>query len=556
MIGRLLAWLEARTGLRALARRWARVPVPVAGGWRRTTGGLLLLLLATQLVTGFALATGYSPSTTHAWGSVAHLEERALLGAFVRGLHAFGASAVVIVALVHLVRVGLERRYRPPRDAVWLLGLLGVPLLAAFALTGYLLPWDQRGYWATQVAAGIVRGTPLVGEQAARALLGGPELGSLTLTRFYALHAFALPAALALLALLLLRAWRRSALVAAREAPEPTRPYWPEQAARDVAAWALALAALAALAAGIGAGLEAPADPDSDFPPRPEWYFAPLRELLKAVPEPWGSLVVPGVVFAGFAALPWLDRPGRPRARWLPRAVLLVPLAAWLALLARSALADLADRDYQERRVIAAEDAALARALAREGIPPEGAGELLRRHPPRLGRSLFELRCVQCHPLHGSGGEEAPDLGGYLTRAWLAGLVRDPRAPHYFGNTPLDSMEALPREEHAALPALAEYLVSLDPSQAERVDAALAARGRDAFVRLECGACHPVTAGEEDLGPNLHDYGSEEWLLAFLRDPGAPRFYGEDNTMPAYGEELSEEELRALVVFLRRQAGR
>ncbi len=554
MIRRLLAWLEARTGLAALARRWARVPVPASGAWRRTTGGLLLLLLATQVVTGFALATGYSPSTAHAWGSVVHLEDRALLGAFVRGLHAFGASAVVIVALVHLVRVGLERRYRPPRDAVWLLGLLGVPLLATFALTGYLLPWDQRGYWATQVAAGIVRGTPLIGEQAARALLGGPELGSLTLTRFYALHAFALPALLALLALLLLRAWRRSALVAARAAAEPTRPYWPEQAARDVAAWALALSALAALAAWIGAGLEAPADPDSDFSPRPEWYFAPLRELLKTVPEPWGSLVVPGAVFAAFAALPWLDRPGR--SRRLPRAVLLVPLAAWLALLARSALTDLADRDYQERRAIAAEDAALARALAQDGIPPEGAGELLRRHPPRLGRSLFELHCVRCHALNGRGGEEAPDLGAYLTRAWLAGLVRDPRAPRYFGRTELASMEALPREEHAALPELTEYLVSLDPSQAERVGPALAARGREAFVRLECDACHPVTAGEEDLGPNLHAYGSEEWLLAFLRDPGAPRFYAEDNAMPAYGEELSEEELRALVVFLRQQGGR
>ncbi len=553
---RLLAWLEDRTGLGAWVRRWAAVPVPVAGGWRRVTGGLLLLLLLTQVVTGVALAVHYAPGATTAWGSVFFIEERVLLGGLVRGLHALGASAVVAVALLHLLRVGLERRYLPPRDALWLLGLLAAPLLAAFALTGYLLPWDQRGYWATQVAVGIARGTPVVGEAAARALQGGVELGTLTLTRFYALHVVVLPATLALVVLLALRLWRRSAEAAARGGGAGDhRPYWPGQAARDVACWAAVLAGLLALAATVGAGLEAPADPDSDFPPRPEWYFAPLRELLKSVPEPWGSVVLPGAILALLAALPWLDR-GRADRRWVSRVTLGVPFAAWALLLANSALTDLGDRDYQERREAAGVDAALARRLARGGIPPEGAADMLRRHPPRLGRHLFELHCRRCHPLEGSGGEEAPDLTGYLTREWLAGVVRDPQSPRFFGNTDLDTMGPLLPEGEGDLPAIVDYLISLDASQAERVRPELAAAGRAAFVRQECNACHPTEAGEADLGPNLHDYGSEAWLIDFLRDPGQPHFYAEDNTMPGYADELDDEELRALAVFLRELGGR
>ncbi|RMG18515.1 MAG: DUF4405 domain-containing protein [Planctomycetota bacterium] len=579
----LAAWEDA-TGLGALARRF--LTTPVRPGWARATGPALLLLLCAQLATGFGLALHYSPSGTTAWASVFYLEERIAGGAFVRGLHAYGASALVALLLVHVLAVGLGRRYRDRRAANWLLGLCLLPLIGTFALTGYLLPWDQKGYWATRVATGIVRGTPLVGEAAARALQGGAELGSLTLTRFFALHAVALPATLLLLLALHLRVWRRT-----RPDPEPeaARPYWPAQAARDLALFCGLLCALALAAHFRGAGLEAPADPSSDYPPRPEWYFAPLREVLKAVPEPWGSIVLPGAVGLLLAFLPWIDGPRSSRPR-LARALLLLPFALWGTLLLHAQLADLADRDYQAQRRRAAEEADLAKALAREGVPGEGAAALLWRYPPRWGERLFERHCIACHEVDGRGGEgrprdseasggegggseavdgdvdalgegaegrgetaPGPVLTGYLGLRWLREVIAHPESPRYFGRVP-SLRDEMPPLEEAFLPrldAIAAFVRAQDPAAAASLDPARIAAGRKAYFAAECNSCHSLKPGRADLGPNLAGYGSEDWLLRFLRDPGHELFYAEDNAMPAYGDELSADELRALVAYLR-----
>src|SRR5690606_4059269 len=113
------------------------------------------------VLTGLAMTFYYAPSSTTAWESVANIEERVTLGWLVRGLHAFGASAVIVLLAGSVLATGLAHAYRRPREAAWLSGLLLVPVVLAFGLTGYLLPWDQKGYWATQVAIGIARATPL-----------------------------------------------------------------------------------------------------------------------------------------------------------------------------------------------------------------------------------------------------------------------------------------------------------------------------------------------------------------------------------------------------------
>jgi ubiquinol-cytochrome c reductase cytochrome b subunit len=507
---------------------------------------VLAALLVVQVVTGVTLALHYAPSSTTAWGSVFHIEERVVLGSFVRGLHAFGASAIVLGLAVHVLLLGLARRYQGPRRVNWVLGLMAVPLVAALGLTGYLLPWDQKGYWATQVAVGIVRGTPLVGDLGGTVLQGGPELGTLTLTRFYGLHAIVLPAALFALLALHLRVWRRQ-----REAAQDAGvvPYWPGQATRDGLLALLALAGVAALAAGVGAGLEAPADPTSDYPPRPEWYFAPLRELLKHVPEPWGSVVLPGALLGAVGALPWIDGGRRPRAA---RLVLLLPLLGWVLLFAKTSLNDAADGDFQARRAVAREDAQLARRLARVGIPPGGAGEMVWTYPPRWGERLFVQHCQECHVVEGRGGPGGPHLTGYLGLPWLEGVIREPDAPRYFGHVEslVGAMPPLDQAHLGDLRAIATYVRSLDPSVVG-LDPALVAAGREAYVAAECNACHKVEPGLADLGPNLAGYGGEDWLVRFLRDPGHELFYAEDNDMPAYGEELSEAELQALAAYLR-----
>lgn len=550
----LLDAIDDRTGVRAAARRLAGLPVAGGAGWRHALGAALLALIALQVITGVGMAFYYSPSATTAWESVHHLEERVLLGRLLRGLHAFGASGVVVLLAAHVVWAGLSRAYRRPREAAWVSGLVAAPVVLAFALTGYLLPWDQKGYWATQVAIGIARATPVIGQAAGAAMQGGPDLGTLTLTRFYALHTMVLPATLLALVVLHLALVRRAAAASA-DLEEGAAPWWPGQAWRDGVAAALAAGVVAALAALVGAGLKAPADPASDYPPRPEWYFAPLRQLLKTVPEPWGSLVLPGGVFLALLALPWIDRRDRPRAG-LARAIVLGPPLVAVALGAQAFLADARDDDFQAARAEAEAEAALARRLAADGVPPGGAAELLWRHPPRRGRRLFEVHCQGCHRLEGEGGGEAPDLTGYLSQGWIEGVIRDPRAPRFFGHTKLDGMEPLPREEWPKLRPLAAFLRAQDPERAPGVDPALVKAGEEAYFALECHGCHAIT--DEDEGgawgggaPSLQGYGSTEWLAAFLRDPGHERFYGESNDMPAYADELDDEELAALVVFLR-----
>lgn len=549
-----LLWLEERIGLSELGARLALRDLPGGPSWARASGVALLGLIGLQLLTGSALALHYAPTTTDAWASVRHLEEEVPGGALLRALHAAGASGIVLLLGLHLLLAGFSTAYRRPRELVWAIGLALVPLLLAFGLTGYLLPWDQRGYWATTVALGIARSTPLVGEAAARVLQGGPELTSLTLTRFYGLHALLLPAALLVVVALHLRA-RTRADAALRAAGVAGEPWWPGQAARDLPLLLVGLLGVGAAALLHAPGLEAPADPGITYPPRPEWWFLPLRELLKTVPEPWGSVVLPGLLGAVWLLLPWLDPAERPRPR-LRAALLGLPALAWVLLLGRAVLHDRTDLEYLGARETADQDAALARELAKAGVPPEGPAALLERHPPRRGARLFAQHCQECHALRGKGGEEGPDLTGYLSDEWLSGVIRDPRAPKFFGRVKGVelTMEALPREQWGDLEGLVAFLAAQqDEARARRLDPAKIAAGEEAYTRLDCLGCHPISAGEEGIAANLLGYGSEGWLTELLKDPAHPLFYGESykDQMPAYAKELSQEELKALVVFLR-----
>ncbi len=234
-------------------------------------------------------------------------------GAFLRGLHHWGASVVVVAAMLHMVRVVFMGSYRKPREVNWIVGVILLLVVLGSGLTGYLLPWDQRAYWATVVAINISRLTPVAGEWVAAMLRGGADIGALTLTRWYAIHVIVLPAALVSLVVAHLYLMRRHGIsgpVTPRSGP--SRMFFPHQAARDVT-MALAVGVLLAALAWKGAPvLQPPADPtSSDYVPRPEWYFLGLFQLLKYFPGRWevmGALVIPGLAMGCLALLPWLDR--------------------------------------------------------------------------------------------------------------------------------------------------------------------------------------------------------------------------------------------------------
>ena len=186
-------WLDHRTGFRGILKDLLEEPLPSGTGWWFVTGSIVMFLLTVQLVTGVLLAIFYSPSPDHAYDSIRFIMERVTFGRVLRGLHFFGASFIVIAAVVHMLRVMALGSYKKPRELNWVIGVLLLLIILGFALTGYLLPWDQKAYWATTVTLNIARSTPLVGNFVSGLLRGGTGLGALTLMRWYAAHVFLLP---------------------------------------------------------------------------------------------------------------------------------------------------------------------------------------------------------------------------------------------------------------------------------------------------------------------------------------------------------------------------
>ncbi|MEO8140550.1 MAG: cytochrome b N-terminal domain-containing protein, partial [Gemmatimonadota bacterium] len=176
--------------------------VPERLTWWHTLGSATLAVFMVQVVTGIVLATSYSPSPEHAYNSIEFIQQHVAGGGLLRGIHHWAASAMVILILAHMIRVFSMGAYKYPREANWLLGVVLFILVLGFSFTGYLLPWDQKAYWATAVGTSIAGTTPVIGSALVAILRGGGELGAATLSRFYAFHVLLLPALLGIVVLL------------------------------------------------------------------------------------------------------------------------------------------------------------------------------------------------------------------------------------------------------------------------------------------------------------------------------------------------------------------
>jgi ubiquinol-cytochrome c reductase cytochrome b subunit len=315
-------------------------PLPPGTGWFFTLGSALLALLSFQLLSGAFLTLYYAATPDHAYDSVQFISSFTA-GRIVRGIHHYGASFIIVALVAHMLRVVVFGSYKPPREVTWLSGLALLAIILAFSLTGYLLPWDQRAYWATVVTINISKLTPLAGEMVAGVLRGGRAIGALTLTRWYGVHVIFLPAALVLLVVSHLVLMRRQG-ISGPVRPREGKPFvfYPTQAARDVTVTLAVLAVLVILAWHGAPPLEGPADPtDASYIPRPEWYFLGLFQLLKYFPGKWevvGAMGVPGLVAGFLALLPWIDRAPdrRPRNRRIVLTAVLIGFAGVVTLTA------------------------------------------------------------------------------------------------------------------------------------------------------------------------------------------------------------------------------
>jgi quinol---cytochrome c reductase cytochrome b subunit, bacillus type len=189
-------WIDERTSLSG-AGRWALFrKVPKGTNWFYTLGSATLFAFLSQAVTGVFLAMYYDPSPTRAYESARFITNEAFLGEFVRGMHKWGATVMVVLIFLHMARTFFFGAYKYPRELNWVIGVALLVLTFVMALTGYLLPFDQRSFWATIVANNITASGPLIGPYLGDFLRGGPEFGATTLSRFYAIHMLVVPGAI------------------------------------------------------------------------------------------------------------------------------------------------------------------------------------------------------------------------------------------------------------------------------------------------------------------------------------------------------------------------
>lgn len=296
-----------------------RKPLPKHINLLFSLGSLAMFLLLLQAATGAFLAMSYSPSPDHAHNAVTYISEEMPFGSFVRGLHHWGASAMVIIVFLHILRVVLYGSYKAPRELTWVVGVLLFLVTLGFGFTGYLLPWDEKAYWATVVGIEIAGTAPGLGDVVAKVLRGGAEVGAVTLSRFYALHTIWLPwlaFGLVGIHLFLVRYYGSSGLP--KNTPEEMKtgkPFFPDQVFEDVVGMFILFVVLACAALFTEVPLEKVADPtNANYDPRPEWYFLFLFQLLKYFQGPFeiiGTFIIPTVGMFLLLFLPFLDRSER-----------------------------------------------------------------------------------------------------------------------------------------------------------------------------------------------------------------------------------------------------
>jgi len=300
-------WLEPRLRLRPVFEALVHVRVPLQA---RTYyfGGIALFLLGVQVVTGTLLALYYKPTPESAYDSVKYITSDVSFGWLIRSVHHWGANLMIAFVALHLLRIFFQAAFKYPREITWVVGVGLLGLTLAFGFTGYLLPWDQRAYWATVVGTEIAGSIPIVGEPLLMLLRGGTEVTEATLGRFFGIHVLALPlligAGLAIHLVLVHQLGlahprrpepRPGAAPPASPAPatdERLRPFFPHYIVDEVIAWYVLLAILVVLASIFPAGLEEQADTlKTPAHIKPEWYFLGVYELLKHVPRIVGVLL-------------------------------------------------------------------------------------------------------------------------------------------------------------------------------------------------------------------------------------------------------------------------
>lgn len=444
---RLYRWIDRRTGIGHLLHEALDEPIPGGARWAYVFGSVLLFLFISQTITGIFLALYYVPSADRAHTTVAYIVKEVTGGSFLRSLHAYGSSAVVIVVLLHLTQTYVYGAYKGRRELLWISGCVLFALMLAMAFTGYLLPWDQKAYFATTVGTNMATDVPFVGSWLKRFMRGGNEMGTLTVSRFFVAHVFLLPAALIGFIAMHVYLFRKAGAAGPpSEDPVhprlPTQRFYPRQVVMDTIVALLMILVLGLLAHFAPTELGPKANPaDTQYVPRPEWYYLPIFQWLKYWRGPYaiiGIVAIPALTAALLIFVPFIDRrlERRPWRRPVAVGVFLLILGGFVTMGLMSVRDDRRDPSIAKQVAKQREE---TEQFMREPFEPEPAiGSLAAANVAlsdplaAAGKKIYEGEsCDACHGENGIGTSAGSKLAGAPAQKpaeELSNLLRHPTA--------------------------------------------------------------------------------------------------------------------------------
>ncbi len=568
LLWRLWKWIDQRTGADQILRHSLGEPIPGGARFAYVFGSALLFIFISQIVTGICLALYYVPAPTIAHVSVAYIIKEVAAGSFLRSLHSYGSSAMVIVLLLHFLQTFLYGSYKGKRELLWISGCTLSLLVLGMTFTGYFLRWDQKAYFAGSVGTDILGQVPIIGERLRLLLRGGAMMGALTLSRFYVLHILIIPGLIfSFIAIHIFLFRKAGAAGPANEDPVkphfPAETFYPKQVLIDMAFVLFAMGVLGMLAHFVPVTLGPEANPtNTRYLPRPEWYYLPMFQWLKYW-EGWrtviGVFIIPVILIGLFFLLPFMDRglERRPWRRAIPVGGVFIVLIglAWLGMTSRlddsrdpTVAAQLAEQNRQEDVYIHAAFLPYSASSPAEGVASTPLDAIAAQ-----GKAIFDSHgCSGCHGASGGGGvgPALTHISSQYQPAQLTALLKAPTAKMKaagmvpltlnsadmkglvsyltsLGGTSVASVAAPPASGSASpAPAKAQPGAAAGAAKEETGSSAgdaTATQGKGIFDSHGCSGCHGASGGG-GVGPALTHISSQyqpAQLTALLKAPTA-----------------------------------
>ncbi|HKJ41025.1 MAG TPA: cytochrome b N-terminal domain-containing protein, partial [Sunxiuqinia sp.] len=459
MINRIMGakintWLNERLSLDKIMEATFDEKIPGGASFFYTMGSATLFVFALQFVTGIWQLFYYVPTVDHAYASLSYLRIHVPYGWLIHGIHYWGANILAVLVALHIIRVFIWGAYKKPRELTWLIGVLLLFLTAGLIFTGAALPWDETGYWASEVGTSIAGTVPLIGNFLEQFLRGGFSMGQLTLSRFFTFHVVLIPALSFIIILFHLLAFRKYGSVGPWKESKRSGigDFWPDQVAIDLIVSGFIFILIVWLSAFHPAPFSGPADPsDSAFQPKPEWNFLFLYQLLKVFKGPLeiiGTVGIPTLIVILLISVPFIDK--KKSHNPLKRMGMMIGGLVFVGFVLIFTVIGLNSNPGGEKT--SASSTTIKKPKPYTSSPTAMKGDTI----------YNTYGCVACHQMSGSGRKVGPDLTNeYMkgrSKEWLVVQITNSKA--HFPNSVMPNYTMLSKEQ---LDNLTQFLNSGHP---------------------------------------------------------------------------------------------